>query len=356
MSDERIFRSPAQLRAELAQRHAELITDAEFTRGVLANSSEAITVLDLEARIEFASAGALRAMATDDPAALVGTSWLALWRDDIQARASAAVAEATAGRTAVFEGARGGHNGRSGWWEISVSPIAGADEKPARLLAIARDVTERKLAQQLQQVMMHELHHRVKNTLATVLAITSQSLARASSIEDARRAVERRLIALSDAHDLLRAGGGDETSLRQIVDRAISPYETTPSRIAVSGGDVTLSSQAAIIFAMGTHELCTNAAKHGALSVKTGHVDIAWRAADDRLHLSWRERGGPEVRPPARRGFGLRVIEASFRDQLHGTVELAFAPSGFGCEIDVPLATLAGPRREASLGVVDAAP
>src|SRR5262249_32804653 len=80
MSDERIFRSPAQLKAELAQRHAELLTDAEFTRGVLANSSEAIMVLDLDARIAFASAGALRAIAVDDPAALVGTSWPALWR------------------------------------------------------------------------------------------------------------------------------------------------------------------------------------------------------------------------------------------------------------------------------------
>lgn len=350
MSDERIFRSPAQLKAELAQRHAELITDAEFTRGVLANSSEAITVLDLDARIEFASAGALRAMAADDPDALVGRSWLALWRDDTQAQATAAVADAKAGRTAVFEGARGSHNGKSGWWEVSVSPISGADGRPARLLAIARDITERKLAHELQQVMMHELHHRVKNTLATVLAITSQSLARASSIEEARRVVERRLIALSDAHDLLRAGGGDDASLRQIVDRAISPYETTPSRIAVSGEDVMLSSQAVITFVMGMHELCTNAAKHGALSVKSGHVDVAWRAAAERLHLSWRERDGPAVRPPARRGFGLRVIEASFRDQLHGTVQLSFAPAGFGCEIDLPIERLVEPRREAAPG------
>jgi PAS domain S-box-containing protein len=338
MSDERIFRSPAQLKAELGRRHAELITDAEFTRGVLANSSEAITVLDLDGRIAFASAGVLRAIAAGDPDALVGTSWLALWRADTQEQAAAAIADAKAGKTVLFEAARGSHNGKSGWWEVSVSPIAGADQKPARLLAIARDVTERKLAQQLQQVMMHELHHRVKNTLATVLAITSQSLARASSIDEARRAVERRLIALADAYDLLRAGGGDNTSLRQIVDRAISPYETTPSRIGISGEDVTLTTQGAITFAMGMHELCTNAAKHGALSVKTGYVDLAWSMADDRLHVSWRESGGPEVSPPARRGFGLRVIEASFRDQMHGTVELSFAPSGFSCELDVPLA------------------
>jgi PAS domain S-box-containing protein len=349
MSDERIFRSPAQLKAELAQRHAELITDAEFTRGVLANSSEAIMVLDLDGRIAFASAGALRAIAVDDAAALVGTSWIDLWRSDVQTAATAAVADAKAGRTAVFEGARGSHNGKSDWWEISVSPIAGADGAPARLLAIARDVTERKLAQQLQQVMMQELHHRVKNTLATVLAITSQTLARASSIGEARRAVEQRLIALAAAHDLLRAGGGDNASLRQIVDRATLPYETTPSRISVDGEDVTLSSRAAIAFAMGLHELATNAAKHGALSVKGGHVDIAWGIAAERLRLTWRERGGPDIAPPTRRGFGLRVVEASFRDQLRGRTELSFAPAGFGCEIDLPLASFAGAERGAAL-------
>ena len=349
MSDERIFRSPDQLAAELARRHAELITDAEFIRSVLANSSEAITVLDLDARIVFASAGALRAMAVDDPAALIGTSWLALWRTDAQARAAAAVADAKAGKTAVYEAGRGNRNGKSGCWEISVSPIAGAGEKPARLLAIARDVTERKLAHDLQQMMMQELHHRVKNTLATVLAITSQSLARAVSIDEGRRAVERRLIALAAAHDLLRAGGGDEASLRQIVDRATSPHETTPSRISLSGEDVTLSSRAAIAFAMALHELATNAARHGALSTKGGRVDIAWRVAAEHLCLSWREQGGPQVAPPARRGFGLRVIEASFRDQLHGRVELSFASAGFGCEVDIPLARLAGTLREGAL-------
>jgi PAS domain S-box-containing protein len=351
MSDERIFRSPAQLKAELAQRYEALLTDAAFTRGVLANSSEAIMVLDLEARIEFASAGALRAVGVDDPAALVGTSWLALWRADAQAMA--AIADAKAGRRAVFEGAPGATSGKAGWWEVTVSPIAGGDEQPARLLVIAHDVTERRLAQQSQQVMMQELHHRVKNTLASVMAITSQSLARARDIAEGRLAVERRLMALAEAHDLLRAGA-DDASLREIVDRAISPYQTVPPRIAVSGEDVTLSSQGAIACAMGIHELATNAVKHGALSVKGGGVEIAWHVPAGRLHLAWREHGGPPVQPPTRRGFGLRVIEASFRHQLHGSVALTFAPSGFACEVDVPLARLSV-RREAALGAADPA-
>ena len=115
-----------------------------------------------------------------------------------------------------------------------------------------------------------------QSPLATVMAITSHSPARAGSIEEGRRAVEQRLMALAEAHDLLRAGGDDAPSLREIVDRAISPYQTGPTRIAVSGDDVALSSQAAIACAMGIHESATNAAKHGALSVKGGGVEIAW--------------------------------------------------------------------------------
>src|ERR1700730_4657198 len=123
MSDERIFRSPTQLKAELAQRHADLLTDAEFTRSVLANSSEAIAVLDLSARIEFASVGALRAMEADDDAALIGPPCLAIGRAAAQPAAAAAVADAKAGRSDVFEGARRTVNGRASWWEVSVSPI-----------------------------------------------------------------------------------------------------------------------------------------------------------------------------------------------------------------------------------------
>ncbi len=348
MSDERIFRSPAQLKAELAKRHTELLTDAEFMRSVLANSTEAIKVLDLDARIEFMSAGALRALAISDADTLLGTPWLALWHDEAQA--AAAVAQAKTGQTGVFEGARRGGDGKPGWWEVTVTPILGANSKPARLLVIARDVSERKLVQQSQQMMMQELHHRVKNMLAMVMAITSQSLARSTSIADGRLAVEQRLMALAEAHNLLREGGTDAAGLRRIVDRAVTPYDTVPSRIRVEGADLPLSSQSALAIAMAVHELCTNAVKHGALSVNTGRVAIAWRAVDtrvgarvdSRVSWTWRESNGPAVSPPTRRGFGMRVIEASFRDQLHGSIEISFEPTGLVCAVDLPFAALRG--------------
>jgi PAS domain S-box-containing protein len=342
MSDERIFPSPVRLDAELAQRQAELLTDAEFTRRVLASSTEAVKVLDLDARIEFMSAGALRAMAIRDAAAFVGTSWLALWHDEAQA--AVAVAQAKSGETGVFEGARRTRNGKPGWWEVTVTPILGADGSPARLLVIARDVSERKLAQESQEMMMQELHHRVKNMLAMVMAITSQSLARSATIADGRMAVEQRLMALAEAHNLLREGGTDAAGLRQIVDRAVTPYDTVPSRFRIEGGDLPLSSQSALAIAMAVHELCTNAVKHGALSTNTGRVAIAWRAdeihGDARVSWTWRESGGPAVSPPQRRGFGLRVIEASFRDQLHGSLAMSFEPTGMTCAVDLPLDAL----------------
>ena len=341
MSDEPSSRSRHPRDAELMQRRAELLTDAAFTRSVLANSTEAICVLDLDARIELMSVGALRAMAITDEDDAIATFWLALWHDDARPQAAAAIAEAKAGRAGVFEGTHTA-DGQTGWWEVTVSPILGADGRTARLLAIARDITARRIAHQTQQMLMQEMHHRVKNMLAMVIGITAQSLARAPSIAEGRAAVERRLMALAEAHNVLRDGEADGTSLHRIVESAVAPCDAHPSRIDVSGPDIRLSPPAALAVAMALHELCTNAVKHGALSAAAGRVEIAWRidATAQRFHLTWRESGGPTVRAPDRRGFGSRVIETSFRHQAGGRAEAAFEPSGVVWSLDVPLAAL----------------
>jgi two-component sensor histidine kinase len=204
---------------------------------------------------------------------------------------------------------------------------------PAQLRA---EITE-----QARQAINHELHHRVKNMLATAMAITSQTLARASSVAEGRMAAEQRLMALAEAHNLLR-DGPDAAGLRTLVERAIAPYDTTPGRFGVAGDDLALSAHAALALAMAVHELCTNAVKHGALAEEAGRVAIAWHAEESRLRWTWRETGRPSAQAPARRGFGLRVIEASFRDQLGGSVTISFAPSGFVCAAEVPLAALRG--------------
>jgi PAS domain S-box-containing protein len=328
-------------RASRASSPTALLTDAAFTRALLANSGDAIEVLDHAGRITFISDGALRALAIRDADALIGTSWAASWCDGPQA--SDAVTRAKAGGATALKGERHGGDGRSRWWDATVSLIVDAAGKPGRVLVVARDMSERQLAREARQKLMHQMHHREKNVLAMAMAIASQSLARANSIAEGRMAVEQRLMALAEAHNLLHEGGSDVVGLRRLVERAIAPYDTVPSRFRVDGADLSLSSSSALAVAMAVHELCTNAVKHGALAAKSGHVAIAWRAEAARLDWTWREFDGPAVSPPQRRGFGLRVIEAGFRDQLRGSIEMSFAPPGLVCAVDVPLAALHDP-------------
>ncbi len=345
MSVERISCHSATLGAKLEERHHGLLRDGEFTKSLLAHAAEAVEVLDLEGRIEFMSVGGLRAMEIDDGDAILAASWLALWPRDALTSAIAAVEQAKAGKTATFEGTRQTARGKPKWWEVTISPIPGAGGRPARLLVMSRDATERKLAQQSQQRLTNELHHRVKNIFAMVMAITSQTLARAKSVTEGRLAVEQRLMALAEAHDLLRVGRSDGASLQEIVSRAIQPYDAKPSRFRLAGDDVRLSPQAALALAMATHELCTNAFKYGALSSDAGRIDMSWRVdeAARQLHLVWRESGGPTVQAPAGRGgFGMKVIEASFRGQFGGKATVSFEPSGIVWAVEAPLSTLQG--------------
>lgn len=313
-------------RPDPARRHREVLTDAEFTHSVLANSIALIKVLDLDARIELVSVGALRALEVADEDALISSSWFDLWPD--ASSAQIAVADAKGGRSATFEGERPTVKGNPRWWEVTVSPILGLTGRPARLLTVSRDITTRKVAPRSQAVLTHDMHHRVKNLLAMVMAIASQSLARAPSIEDGRVAIERRLMALAEAHNVLREGTAEGVSLRSIVDAALAPYDAEPSRFEVEGEDVHLSPRAALAVAMALHELCTNAIKYGALSIAGGRVALTWRNKAGHFHMTWREHGGPQVEGPARRGFGTRVIEANFRNQLAGSATVSFAPTG----------------------------
>ncbi|ABE40488.1 signal transduction histidine kinase [Rhodopseudomonas palustris BisB5] len=206
------------------------------------------------------------------------------------------------------------------------------------------DAKGRETADQLQKLILEELHHRIKNMLATVIAITSQSLRGVKDAEHARLAIEGRLIALGKAHDLLLQERWASADLGQIVRGAIKAFDDPgTSTIAVTGPDVRLAAGEVIAIAMTINELCTNTTKYGALSVPGGRVDIVWSLdpATRRLHLSWTERDGPPVQFPERRGFGTRLIETLGR-QLNGTVEVRYDPAGFAYELDVPLASQAG--------------
>jgi two-component sensor histidine kinase/CheY-like chemotaxis protein len=218
---------------------------------------------------------------------------------------------------------------------------AGIDAKV--LLAQAGiDAKEREAADKLQKLILEELHHRIKNTLATVSAIASQSLRTATSIQHGQQAIEGRLVALGRAHDLLLQARWANASLEQTIRGATEPYVTIGSgRISIAGPDIRITSGAVIALAMTLNELCTNTTKFGALSVPAGRIEIVWsiEPKNQRLHLIWTEKDGPAVHAPTRRSFGTRLME-TLGKQLSGKVELTYAPNGFVYALDVPLSAL----------------
>jgi two-component sensor histidine kinase len=217
-----------------------------------------------------------------------------------------------------------------------------------RLLAQAGiDAAEQEGVEHLQRVLLEELHHRVKNTLATVMAITSQSLRAADSLEHGKQAIENRLYALGRAHDLLLETSWTSASLSEILATAIHPFDTDGAgRFFVQSSDIEVSASAVLPLAMALNELCTNAVKYGALSNDGGRVDIT-STVDDAgklFRLRWIEAGGPPVQAPTRRSFGTRLIEHTFVSQLKGEAHLTFEPSGVVCVLDIPLASLKRPE------------
>jgi two-component sensor histidine kinase len=206
------------------------------------------------------------------------------------------------------------------------------------------DAKEREAADKLQKLILEELHHRIKNTLATVSAIASQSLRTATSVEQGRQAIEGRLIALGRAHDLLLQARWTSTSLAHIVRGATEPYESQDAaRFSITGPDLKIVSGSVIALAMTLNELCTNATKFGALSVPSGRIQIGWTVDGERLRLTWTETDGPPVHPPTRRSFGTRMIDTLGR-QLGGDAHLTYEPTGFVYTLDVPLSTLKPPE------------
>jgi len=204
------------------------------------------------------------------------------------------------------------------------------------------EARERDAADKLQKLILEELHHRIKNTLATVGAIASQSLRNAPSTQHAQHAIEGRLQALGRAHDLLLLARWTGADLRKIVLGATEPFDNPDKpRFSIVGPDVQTASGAVIAIAMTLNELCTNTTKFGALSVPAGHVAISWAvdAPGSRLHFTWKEQGGPPVVAPTRQSFGTRLIETLGR-QLKGIVKLTYEPSGFVYFLDIPMLSL----------------
>lgn len=205
------------------------------------------------------------------------------------------------------------------------------------------DITDRKRAEEDQQALIHELNHRVKNTLASVQSLALQTYRVSPEPLEFIDKFQGRVLALSKAHDLLTRRNWSGLPLGELCEIELGPYQVSGhDRIGHGGPPVTLPPRVALVMCMVLHELATNAIKYGALAGESGHVDLQWsldRATPKPwLLLSWKETGGGAVVPPARSGFGTRFIERSITKDLGGQVELAFEPAGLVCRMRLPLA------------------
>jgi PAS domain S-box-containing protein len=223
-------------------------------------------------------------------------------------------------------------------WNYYVTSALGTQSDGRRLfVTVGQDVTDRKAYEERIELLMRESHHRIKNILGLVQAVARQTAARGS--ERFVESFTQRIQALAANHDLLVQSQWQGADVEDLVRVQLAHFaDLVGSRIAVHGPRLRLNSAAAQALGLAVHELATNASKYGALSTDSGHVDVDWRSDAHSFAISWTERGGPPVQPPARRGFGSTVVEAMAKRTVGGEVAVDYAPSGFGWHLTCPAA------------------
>ena len=216
---------------------------------------------------------------------------------------------------------------------------SGAGSEASGVFVQGHDVTEQRRAEDRQQLLIHELNHRVKNTLSIVQALAMQSFNDRMEPETARKTFDARLNALSAAHNLLTTQNWESAGLLDTIKASIAATTgANVDRVRLHGPDTVVEPQTAVSLAMAIHELCTNAIKYGALSNEAGTVDVHWSVRPiesglTELEIEWTETGGPRVEPPSRRGFGTRLMQRGLSAELRSEVELDFRPTGLNCKI-----------------------
>jgi len=211
------------------------------------------------------------------------------------------------------------------------------DSEEPLVVEINTDITARVDAERQRELMAQELNHRVKNTLAIVQALARMTFNGADAEHVTR--FEARLRALSEAHNLLVREHWEHANLRDVVV-GVASYLNVEERLSIDGPDLRLRPTAAVSYTLAMHELCTNALKHGALSAPGGRVEVAWELEggdESNIHLLWREVGGPKVTPPARKGFGSKLIQRAVSSELGTPVTMRFEPTGLVCEFEGPV-------------------
>ena len=251
---------------------------------------------------------------------------------------------------AAFDGSSGAEiryrrkDGSVFWAALYISPVQDENGAVVQHFASFVDLTQHKQEQARSTIMIDELNHRVKNTLATVQSIVWQALRKTTDPEVIRDSIESRLFALSRSHDLLTRENWQGAGLLDLVKEAMEPFGVAngrAERFVVTGENTRISPKATLALGIALHELATNAVKYGAFSNEAGSILITWGIEPTpqgrRLILRWQEKNGPHVVPPSRKGFGSRVIESGLAHELEGTVNLDYRADGVVCTIDFPV-------------------
>jgi two-component sensor histidine kinase len=224
------------------------------------------------------------------------------------------------------------------WCVGTAAATLDSSGRVVRVSGVTVDITERKRAEERQNLLAREVDHRAKNALALAQSIVR--LTRADEVKAYVNAVEGRINALARVHTILSLSSWQGAELSKLIEEELAPY-SLGGQIKLAGPEVQLLPATAQTLALALHELFTNSAKYGALSARSGRLAIGWQVEDDHLTLTWDETGGPLVGPPKSRGFGTRSLLASVESQLGGQAEFNWRPEGLLCRLEVPL-TLKG--------------
>ncbi len=335
-SEARIAELEAQLRALREQdARARLILDSA--------TDYAIITMDTNGCVTSWNAGA-RAIMGYTEAEIVGRSGEAVFTSEDRASGRFATELRRALETGRASNERW-HLRRDGtrfWASGLMMPLLDGDGYPCGFLNILRDRTEVKAAAERRELLMAEMNHRIKNTFAMVQGVATQTRRHTETVGEFQAAFAARLTVLARSNDILTRGEWHDAPLREVIGSALDAYGGEPGRITIDGPPVLLAVSLAVTASLCFHELVTNAVKYGALSVAEGRVDVSWRTTparkgDCRVDIVWRERGGPPVTPPQRRGFGSQLLEKGMPSG--GTVKLDFQPEGLECHICLPLSS-----------------
>lgn len=307
----------------------------------------AIFMTSLDGRIQTWNSGAERMFGYNQPEILNQNYGVLFTAEDRRAgRPAAELQQAKRDGTSSEERWYARKNGSRFWGSGMMMSLKDARGSTTGFLQILRDRTEGKRAQEHRNLLMAELNHRVKNTLASIQSIATQTIRNSISLDEFKTAFETRLMALARAHDLLTVGEWRGADLRDLVELTLKTFsdENTFPRAIATGPPVKLIPNAAVLINLVIHELATNAAKYGALSRPTGSVQVSWEIhpADRkrRLQIVWEESGGPEVTEPTSTGFGMKLMKRGITHELDGEIELNFNPQGLQCTIFLPAKTI----------------